>query len=155
MHISDFPFSKQHFDKEGFFLTGDIGYYDSQGVIYFIEKIENMIHFWMYEVAPNILEARLLGSMNIIDAAVVGIPHKENGEVVMPAQSKGILFLDSEIKFHILLGAPGLRGSPTWDRRDGRKLNEPHGEQARGNYAVALEPPLRVNVERYSKVYPI
>ena len=40
-----------------------------------------MIHFWMYEVAPNILEARLLGSMNIIDAAVVGIPHKENGEV--------------------------------------------------------------------------
>ena len=50
-------------------------------MIYFIEKIENMIHFWMYEVAPNILEARLLGSMNIIDAAVVGIPHKENGEV--------------------------------------------------------------------------
>jgi len=71
----------RHFDKEGFFRTGDIGYYDSQGVIYFIEKIENMIHFWMYEVAPNILEARLLGSMNIIDAAVVGIPHKENGEV--------------------------------------------------------------------------
>ena len=79
--IRDIRNFKQHFDKEGFFRTGDVGYYDSQGVIYFVEKIENMIHFWMYEVAPNILEARLLGSINIIDAAVVGIPHKENGEV--------------------------------------------------------------------------
>ena len=35
----------------------------------------------MYEVAPTILESRLLGSNNIVDAAVVGIPDKENGEV--------------------------------------------------------------------------
>ena len=39
------------------------------------------IHFWMYEVAPSILESRLLGSNNIVDAAVVGIPDKENGQV--------------------------------------------------------------------------
>ena len=35
----------------------------------------------MYEVAPSILESRLLGSNNILDAAVVGIPDKENGQV--------------------------------------------------------------------------
>ncbi len=35
----------------------------------------------MYEVAPSILESRLLGSNNIVDAAVVGIPDKENGQV--------------------------------------------------------------------------
>lgn len=39
------------------------------------------IHFWMYEVSPTIIESRLLGSNNIVDAAVVGIPNKENGEV--------------------------------------------------------------------------
>ena len=71
----------QLLDNDGFFHTGDLGYYDNQGVIYFIEKIENLIHFWMYEVAPNILESRLLGSNNIVDAAVVGIPNRENGEV--------------------------------------------------------------------------
>ena len=32
-------------------------------------------------MAPSILESRLLGSTNIVDAAVVGIPDKENGEV--------------------------------------------------------------------------
>eukprot|EP00095_Tigriopus_kingsejongensis_P001553 maker-scaffold137_size321222-snap-gene-0.10 protein:Tk01553 transcript:maker-scaffold137_size321222-snap-gene-0.10-mRNA-1 annotation:"4-coumarate-- ligase-like" len=72
--------NKRLFDSEGFFHTGDLGYYDSQGVIYYIEKIENLIHFWMYEVAPTVLESRLLGSNNIVDAAVVGIPDKENGE---------------------------------------------------------------------------
>jgi len=35
----------------------------------------------MYEIAPSILESRLLGSNNIVDAAVVGIPDKENGQV--------------------------------------------------------------------------
>jgi len=40
-----------------------------------------LIHFWMYEVAPSILESRLLGSNNILDAAVVAIPDKENGQV--------------------------------------------------------------------------
>ena len=44
-------------------------------------KIDNLIHFWMYEVSPIIVESRLLGSNNIVDAAVVGIPNKENGEV--------------------------------------------------------------------------
>ena len=49
--------------------------------MYFIESIGNLIHFWMYEVSPSILESRLLGSNNIVDAAVVGIPDKENGQV--------------------------------------------------------------------------
>ena len=36
----------QVFDSDGFFRTGDLGYYDSQGVVYFIEIIANLIHFW-------------------------------------------------------------------------------------------------------------
>ena len=46
-----------------------------------MECIDNLIHFWMYEVQPSILESRLLGSNNIVDAAVVGIPDQENGQV--------------------------------------------------------------------------
>jgi hypothetical protein len=42
-------------------------------------KLLNFIR--MYEVSPSILESRLLGSNNIVDAAVVGIPDKENGQV--------------------------------------------------------------------------
>ena len=43
--------------------------------------ISNCILDRMYEVSPSVLEARLLNSGNILDAAVVGIPNKENGQV--------------------------------------------------------------------------
>jgi len=37
----------------------------------------------MYEVSPSILEARLLDSGNqVLDAAVVGIPNQDNGQVI-------------------------------------------------------------------------
>ncbi len=46
------------FDSEGFLRTGDLGFYDGTGVVNFIERIEDLIHFWMYEVAPTIIETR-------------------------------------------------------------------------------------------------
>ena len=33
----------QILDSDGFFHTGDLGYYDSQGVVFFIECIANLI----------------------------------------------------------------------------------------------------------------
>ena len=47
-------------DPEGYFLTGDLGYYDKDGIIHFVEQISNLISFWMYEISPSVLESRLL-----------------------------------------------------------------------------------------------
>ena len=63
-------------DSEGYFHTGDMGYYDKDGIIHFVEqvggakgnpghlylslKISNLISFWMYEISPSVLESRLL-----------------------------------------------------------------------------------------------
>ena len=63
-------------DSEGYFHTGDMGYYDKDGIIYFVEqvggakvnpghiylsfKISNLISFWMFEISPSVLESRLL-----------------------------------------------------------------------------------------------
>jgi acyl-coenzyme A synthetase/AMP-(fatty) acid ligase len=68
-------------DNEGYFHTGDLGYYDSNGVIYFVEQISSLISFWMYEIAPSVLESRLLSHASVVDAAVVAIPDKENGQI--------------------------------------------------------------------------
>jgi acyl-CoA synthetase (AMP-forming)/AMP-acid ligase II len=38
-------------DSEGYFHTGDLGYYDKDGVIHFVEQLSSLISFWMYEVA--------------------------------------------------------------------------------------------------------
>lgn len=68
-------------DAEGFFHTGDLGFYDKDGAIHFVEQISNLISFWMYEVSPSVLESRLLSHSAVVDAAVVGIHDKENGQI--------------------------------------------------------------------------
>merc|ERR1719234_2313609 len=68
-------------DSEGYFHTGDLGYYDKDGLIHFVEQISSLISFWMYEVAPSVLESRLLSHGSVVDAAVIAVPDKENGHV--------------------------------------------------------------------------
>ena len=68
-------------DSEGYFHTGDLGYYDKDGVIHFVEQISSLISFWMYEVAPSVLESRLISHGSVVDAAVIAVPDKENGHV--------------------------------------------------------------------------
>jgi len=68
-------------DSEGYFHTGDLGYCDKDGVIHFVEQISSLISFWMYEVAPSVLESRLLSHGSVVDAAVIAVPDKENGHV--------------------------------------------------------------------------
>jgi len=73
--------SQDVLDNEGYFHTGDLGYYDKDGIIHFVEQISNLISFWMYEISPSVLESRLLSHTSILDAAVVSIPDKENGQL--------------------------------------------------------------------------
>ena len=58
----------------------------------------------MYEVSPSILEARLLDSGNqILDAAVVGIPNQDNGQVIKPRYRMKITILEIKIILAIAL----------------------------------------------------
>jgi len=97
-------------DTEGYFHTGDLGYYDKDGVMHWVEQIHNLIQFWMYEVAPSVLETRLLSHSGIMDAAVISLPDKENGQVprgfvvMKPGQEETeenlINFLESRLQDH-------------------------------------------------------
>jgi len=97
-------------DSEGYFHTGDLGYYDKDGIVHFQEQISSLISFWMYEIAPSVLESRLLSHASVVDAAVVSIPDKENGHiprgfVVLKAgheetEENLINFLESRLQDH-------------------------------------------------------
>ena len=64
----------------------------------------------MYEIAPSVLESRLLSHSAVVDAAVVAIPDKENGQiprgfVVLKAgheetEENLINFLESRLQDH-------------------------------------------------------
>ena len=67
--------------RNGWFYTGDIGYMDENDHLYIVDRIKELIKVKGLQVAPALLEAQLIKNPRITDAAVVGVPHEEFGEV--------------------------------------------------------------------------
>jgi acyl-CoA synthetase (AMP-forming)/AMP-acid ligase II len=68
-------------DQAGWLHTGDVGYVDSDGYWYVVDRIKELIKVKGFQVAPAELEDLLLGCAGVADAAVVGVPHPRDGEV--------------------------------------------------------------------------
>ncbi|XP_073964927.1 luciferin 4-monooxygenase-like [Choristoneura fumiferana] len=72
---------REDFDEEGFFRTGDIGYYDQDGYFFIVDRLKELIKYKGYQVPPAEIEAVLLQHPGVRDAGVVGVPHAGAGEV--------------------------------------------------------------------------
>jgi acyl-CoA synthetase (AMP-forming)/AMP-acid ligase II len=68
-------------DPDGFLHTGDIATVDSNGFVYIVDRLKELIKYKGYQVAPAELEALLLTNAKIADAAVVGSHDAEGQEV--------------------------------------------------------------------------
>ncbi|KAL6521696.1 4-coumarate--CoA ligase-like 1 [Orobanche gracilis] len=68
-------------DRDGWLHTGDIGYIDDDGDVFLVDRIKELIKYKGFQVAPAELEAILLTHPSVEDAAVVGIPDEEAGEI--------------------------------------------------------------------------
>ena len=70
-------------DTDGWLHTGDIGRFDADGYLYLTDRVKELIKVKGFQVAPAELEAVLLAHPGIADAAVIGVPDDEAGEVPM------------------------------------------------------------------------
>ena len=68
-------------DPEGWLKTGDIGFIDSEGFVSIVDRLKELIKYKGFQVAPAELEALLLTHPAIADAAVIGVPDTEAGEI--------------------------------------------------------------------------
>jgi len=68
--------------RNGWLYTGDIGHIDADGYIYIVDRKKEMIKYKGFGVAPAELEALLLEHPAVTDAAVIGIPDDEAGELI-------------------------------------------------------------------------
>lgn len=68
-------------DTEGWYHTGDIGYADSDGCFYIVDRLKELIKYKGYQIAPAELEAVLVTHPAVAEAAVVASPDEEAGEV--------------------------------------------------------------------------
>jgi long-chain acyl-CoA synthetase len=74
--------TKQSFDNEGFFLTGDLGYLDSDGYLYFVGRKKEIIITGGINVYPQDVERVLLNHPSVKECAVFGIEAQPFGEIV-------------------------------------------------------------------------
>ena len=65
----------------GWLRTGDIALIDDDGYMYIVDRLKELIKYKGFQVAPAELEAALVSHPSIADAAVIGLPDEEAGEL--------------------------------------------------------------------------
>jgi len=68
--------------KDGWLLTGDMGYMDENGYFYIVDRKKDMIIAGGYNVYPREVEEVLFSHPAVMEAAVIGIPDPYRGETV-------------------------------------------------------------------------
>lgn len=68
-------------DAEGWLHTGDVAVLDADGHVSIVDRVKELIKYKGFQVAPAELEALLLTHPAIADAAVIGVPDEEAGEI--------------------------------------------------------------------------
>lgn len=71
------------FDADGFYLSGDLGYFDHEGHVHFVGRGTDMIKTGGINVSPAEVEDVLQGHPSIRQAHVVGIPDPIAGELIV------------------------------------------------------------------------
>ncbi len=74
--------TRQEFTEDGWFRTGDIGVFDSDGYLSIVGRAKDLIITGGYNVYPKEIELLLDELPEIAESAVIGVPHPDFGEAV-------------------------------------------------------------------------
>ncbi|MCU4654624.1 AMP-binding protein [Roseibacterium sp. SDUM158016] len=66
---------------DGWLRTGDLAIIDADGFMFIRDRLKELIKYKGFQVAPAEVEAALIAHPGIVDAAVIGRPDEEAGEV--------------------------------------------------------------------------
>jgi long-chain acyl-CoA synthetase len=71
------------YDEKGrtFFRSGDIGLIDDEGFLYIVDRKKDMILSGGFNVFPGDIEAIVAQHVDVLEVAIIGVPHPKWGEV--------------------------------------------------------------------------
>lgn len=78
--------------EDGFFITGDLGQMDADGYISIVGRNKDLIISGGYNIYPKEIELLLDAAENVLESAVIGVPHPDFGETVV-----GILVAEGNV----------------------------------------------------------
>jgi acetyl-CoA synthetase/medium-chain acyl-CoA synthetase len=68
--------------RQGWYRTGDCGHVDADGYFWFASRADDVINSSAYRIGPFEVESALVEHPAVVEAAVVGKPDAERGEIV-------------------------------------------------------------------------
>ena len=75
--------TREEFTADGYFRTGDVGTFDSDGYVSIVGRAKDLIISGGYNVYPKEIELVLDALPGVSESAVIGIPHPDFGEAVI------------------------------------------------------------------------
>jgi long-chain acyl-CoA synthetase len=70
------------FTADGYFRTGDIGFFDAEGQLKIVDRKKDMIIVSGFNVYPNEIEAVAAACPGVAECACIGVPDERTGEAV-------------------------------------------------------------------------
>ncbi len=74
--------TREEFTADGYFRTGDVGTFDTDGYVSIVGRAKDLIISGGYNVYPKEIELALDALPGVAESAVIGIPHPDFGEAV-------------------------------------------------------------------------
>lgn len=82
-YVGDPKATSETLVSDGWLRTGDLCYIDNEGFLFIVDRLKELIKYKGYQVPPVEIEQLLQSHPDIYDAAVIGYPDEEAGEVPM------------------------------------------------------------------------
>jgi long-chain acyl-CoA synthetase len=70
-------------DEDGWYATGDVGYLDSDGDLFLVDRLKEIVIVSGFNVYPTEVEDVLGEVEGVLDSAVIGVPDEATGEAVV------------------------------------------------------------------------
>nr|CAD7256902.1 unnamed protein product [Timema shepardi] len=98
-YMNNMMATQEALDEEGWLYSGDLGYYDTDGYFFIVDRLKELIKYQGYQVSPSELESILLTHPAVKDVAVVGIPEPVFGELPLAyiVKQPGVSVKEEEI----------------------------------------------------------
>jgi malonyl-CoA/methylmalonyl-CoA synthetase len=75
----------QEFRADGYFITGDLGRFDSDGYLHIVGRAKDLVISGGFNVYPKEVETEIDAIEGVLESAVFGAPHADFGEAVTAA----------------------------------------------------------------------
>ncbi|CAO1942680.1 unnamed protein product [Urochloa humidicola] len=82
-YVGDDEATAATMDSEGWLKTGDLCYFNEDGLLYIVDRLKELIKYKGYQVPPAELEHILNSHPDIMDAAVIPYPDEDAGQLPM------------------------------------------------------------------------